>query len=101
MKTTIIIIMTLGAASLFAAPPTVRGRQVNQQARIAQGVRSGSLTRGETARIETREARVARSIRRDRIDGGGLSAFERAKIQGQQNALSNQIYDLKHNGRVR
>lgn len=95
------ILMTLAAASLFAAPPTIAGRQVNQQARIAQGVRSGSLTRGETAAIQSREARLAREIRRDRVDGGGLSAAERAKIQAKQNNLSNRIYDLKNNGRVR
>jgi hypothetical protein len=100
MKTTMIL-MTLAAASLFAAPPTIAGRQVNQQARIAQGVRSGSLTRGETAAIQSREARLAREIRRDRVDGGGLSAAERAKIQAKQNNLSNRIYDLKNNGRVR
>lgn len=100
MKTTIMI-LTLGAASLFAAPPTVAGRQVNQQARIAQGVRSGSLTRGETAVIENREARLARQIRRDRIDGAGFTPAERARAQAKQNSLSNQIYGLKHNGRVR
>jgi len=100
MKTTIMII-TLGAASLFAAPPFVAERQVNQQARVAQGVRSGSLTRGETAVIQSRESHLAREIRHDRIDGGGLSLAERAKIQHKQSKLSNQIYGLKHNGRGR
>jgi hypothetical protein len=90
----------LMTAAAMAAGPIVQ-RQANQQARIAQGVRSGSLTAGETARLEHREAQLHREIRRDRIDGGGLSAAERAKINRQQNAMSNQIYRMKHNGRVR
>ena len=88
------------AVQAFAAGPIVH-RQVNQQARIGQGVRSGSLTRGETAYLERRENQLAREIRRDRVDAGGLTPGERMKINHQQNALSNRIYGLKHNGRVR
>jgi predicted pyridoxine 5'-phosphate oxidase superfamily flavin-nucleotide-binding protein len=93
-------IMTGTAATALAAGPIVH-RQVNQQARIGQGVRSGSLTRGETAYIQGREAALARSIRRDRMDGGGLTLAERTRINHQQNVLSRQIHGLKHNGRTR
>jgi hypothetical protein len=98
MKTAIALMMMFGIA---ASAQTIRQRQYNQQSRIVQGVRSGSLTRGETAHIERREAALAREVRRDRIDGGGLSYAERVKINRQQNALSNRIYGLKHNGRTR
>ncbi len=98
MKLTVLALIAVGIAS--AAGPIVN-RQINQQERIAQGVRSGSLTAGETARIEHREAALNREIRHDRRTGGGLSAAERMKINHQQNVLSNQIYGLKHNGRVR
>jgi len=43
---------TAALAFAFAIPAgaqTIRQRQENQQDRIAQGVRSGSLTAGETA----------------------------------------------------
>ena len=97
MKLMILSLMALGIAS--AAGPY--DRQWNQQSRIGQGVRSGSLTRGETAYLERREAALHREIRRDRIDGGRLTARERVKIDRQQDRLSNRIYGLKHNNRYR
>lgn len=86
--------------TIQAAGPIVQ-RQTNQQARIAQGVRTGALTRVETSYIERRENQLAREIRRDRIDGGGLTPLERTRIDAKQDSLSRQIYGLKHNGRVR
>src|SRR6266446_8330365 len=38
--------------------PTVAQRKENQQDRIAQGVKSGQLTAGETANLETKEAAI-------------------------------------------
>lgn len=89
----------LVVATAFAQPRTeVGARQVNQQRRIAQGVRSGSLTAGETARLETREARLNRHIRRARAQNGGtLTAQQRRQVNHQQNRLSRQIYRAKHN----
>jgi predicted nucleic acid-binding protein len=75
-------------------------RKENQQDRIAQGVKSGELTAGETANFEHKEARVNREIRRDRAQNGGtLTPKERRKVNRQQNRLSRQIYRDKHNGR--
>jgi len=84
--------------------PTPRGevgaRQENQQDRIAQGIRSGQLTAGETARLETKEAGVNKEIHNDRqANGGTLTPQERRQVNRQQNHLSNQIYRDKHNGR--
>lgn len=90
----------LGAALTAAGmnAETINQRRENQQDRIAQGVKSGSLTAGETARLETKEARVNREIRDDREDHNGhLTKAERAQINRQQNKLSRQIYRAKHN----
>jgi hypothetical protein len=77
----------------------IKARQENQQDRIAQGVKSGELTAGETANLEGKEARLNREIRRDRrANGGNLTNKEKAKINRQQNKLSRQIYRDKHNG---
>src|SRR6266436_9335504 len=38
--------------------PTIAQRKENQQDRIAQGVKSGQLTAGETANLETKEAAI-------------------------------------------
>lgn len=75
---------------------TIRQRQINQQRRIAQGIHSGELTAREAARLERKEARLNREIRRDRADGGALTLKERRKIGRQQDRLSRQIYREKH-----
>ncbi len=79
----------------------VRRREVRQQKRIAQGVRSGQLTARETTQLERREGAFNRQIRRDRIDGGGLTARERAKAQRRQDELSRSIYRQKHDAQRR
>lgn len=79
----------------------IKARQENQQDRIAQGVKSGQLTAGETANLEHKEARLNREIRRDRrANGGNLTNKEKVHINRQQNKLSRQIYRDKHNGRT-
>jgi hypothetical protein len=78
----------------------IKARQENQQDRIAQGVKSGQLTAGETANLERKEARLNREIRRDRrANGGNLTNKEKAQINRQQNKLSRNIYRDKHNAR--
>lgn len=75
-------------------------RAENQQDRIAQGVKSGQLTAGETAHLEKNEAKVNQEVRSDRqANGGKLTPQEKAKVNRQQNRQSRQIYRDKHNGR--
>ena len=78
----------------------VGARRENQQDRIAQGIKSGQLTAGETAKLERKEAGLNKEIRTDRqANGGTLTPQERKQVNGQQNHLSKQIYNDKHNGR--
>src|SRR5713226_6260035 len=78
--------------------PTVAQRKENQQDRIAQGVKSGQLTAGETANVETKEAAINGETKADRAaNGGKLTAAEKKQVNGQQNQLSKQIYKDKHN----
>jgi len=78
--------------------PTIGQRKENQQDRIANGVKSGQLTAGETANLETKEAAINGETQADRAaNGGKLTAAEKAQINRQQNHLSNQIYQDKHN----
>ena len=59
---------------------------------------SGQLTAGETSNLETKEAAINGETRADRAaNGGKLTAAEKQQINGQQNKLSNQIYNDKHN----
>jgi hypothetical protein len=76
-------------------------RQRNQQERIANGIKSGQLTAGESAHLENREANINKEVRNDRAaNGGKLTPAERRKVNRQQNRTSRAIYRDKHNGRV-
>jgi len=80
------------------AKPTIAQRKENQQDRIAQGVKSGQLTAGETANLETKEAAINGETRADRAaNGGKLTGAEKQQVNQQQNQLSKQIYNDKHN----
>jgi hypothetical protein len=85
-------------ATAQKADPSIAQRKENQQDRIANGVKSGQLTAGETAKLETKEAAINGETKADRAaNGGKLTAAEKAKVNKQQNNLSKQIYTDKHN----
>jgi hypothetical protein len=73
-------------------------RAENQQGRIAQGVRSGQLTGGETRNLENREASIHQQAATDRAaNGGHLTGQEHAQINQRQNNVSRSINNDKHN----
>lgn len=80
------------------SPKTEIGqRKENQQKRISEGIENGSLTAGEAARLEHKEAALNRETRRMRAENGGtLTPAEKAKVNRQQNRLSRDIYHQKH-----
>jgi len=87
------------AGSLAFAQNKIAQRKENQQDRIAQGVKSGSLTPHETANLENKESKLNKEIRTDRkANGGNLTNNEKKQINNQQNTLSKDIYKDKHNG---
>src|SRR5271156_4047459 len=92
---------TPAPAAAPATPPppgTVGERKQDQQDRIAQGVQSGQLNAGETKNLETKEAGLNKEEHTMRADDDGhLTSADRTKLNNQQNHLSNQIYDDKHN----
>ena len=73
-------------------------RNVNQQTRIEQGVKSGELTNREVAGLERGQARVARKEARAGSDGR-VGAAEQARIQGAENRQSKWVFAAKHNNR--
>lgn len=98
-KTFATAIFLTGAIALAqSSDPTVNQRRENQQDRVANGVQSGQLTAGETKNLEGKEANLNREIRDDRqANGGTLTSQEKQQVNRQQNHLSNQIYNDKHN----
>ena len=96
------------AATLAQAPATantdthatINQRKENQQDRIAQGVKSGQLTAGETARLEHQEAGINKEEAGMRAqDNGHLTKQDRHILTHQQNQESRRIYRDKHNTR--
>lgn len=83
-----------------ASATDINQRKENQQDRIAQGVHSGQLTPGETARLGQQERGINREEHGMRAqDNGRLTAQDRRTINRQQNRESRRIYRDKHNGR--
>lgn len=80
----------------------VDNRQVNQQDRIANGVKSGQLTAGEAGHLERNEAAIQRQKRADmKANGGHLTKQEQNQLNREQTRESHAIYRDKHNNRVR
>ena len=73
-------------------------RRENQQDRIAQGVKSGQLTAGETAKLEKQQKGISKQVASDRkANGGTLTASEKKQVNKEQNQASRNIYRKKHN----
>jgi len=90
------------AAVQHNGPGEIGQREENQQDRIAQGIRSGQLTAGETARLENQQQGIHREVAADRqANGGHLTAADRRAINQSQNRASRNIYNKKHNGKTR
>lgn len=96
-----IILGSFIALSASAQEGKIAQRKENQQARIAQGVKSGQLTAGETANLEKKEAGLNKEIRTERkANGLSLTNNEKKQVNRQQNKIGKKIYDEKHNAAV-
>jgi hypothetical protein len=71
-------------------------RDVNQENRIEQGLKSGQLSTGEAAKLERGEARIDR-METHALKDGTLSPREAAHIQRAQNQESARINRLDNN----
>jgi len=73
-------------------------RRENQQARIAQGIRSGQLAPGETAKLENQQKNIGKTVATQRAaNGGNLTNKQRAADNRKLNRASANIYNKKHN----
>lgn len=99
ISTLLMAAIAMPASAQSTATPNLSKRQVQQQKRIAEGVRSGELTAKETANLEAREAKIQADKHAAKADGVVTSA-ERAKLQAEENRASRKIYQKKHNVRT-
>ena len=83
------------ATPAVPATPKADQRQVNQQKRIDQGVKSGELTAREAAKLQKGQAKVQRIEDRAKADGT-VTAQERKRIAHEQDKQSKRIAREKH-----
>jgi len=76
-------------------------RRENQQDRIAQGIKSGQLTAGETAKLEKQQQGINKQVATDRkANGGTLTVCQKQQDNKEQNKASKNIYRKKHNAKT-
>ena len=75
-------------------------RNVNQETRIENGIKSGELTNHEVAKLEKGEARIDHKEAAAGKDGH-VGAAEQRKIEHAENRQSKRIHRQKHDGQQR
>ncbi len=104
MKKTQAVLATLLAISFATAtfaedhPMSPKHRLQRQHGRIEQGVKNGSITPKEHAKLAREGHHINQERKEDlRKDGGKLTPADRAKLEHQENKRSEQIDQDKHN----
>lgn len=104
MKQLSILAVCVAAFSVdvaLAAPgiENAQERNVNQQQRIEQGLKSGELSTREAGKLEREQAQVERTEARAMRDGT-VSATEQKRINALENRASRDIYRQKHDAQT-
>jgi hypothetical protein len=99
--------IALTAIAIVSVPPSAFAeknhpmlRNKRQNARIAEGVKSGEITHGEAKKLGHEEHRIHRAERRAGRDGV-VTEKEANHIDHMQDKASADIYRAKHNDRER
>jgi len=93
-------ILTVMMISLFISVDMVQAgragnRQIKQQKRIHQELKSGELNRKEATRLEREQHRIQKT-KHKALKDGELTPEERLRLERQQNQANQHIYHLKH-----
>ena len=101
MKTRILAASILVALASFGASAQTTAdtvqRDVNQQTRIENGLKDGSLNTKEASRLEGEQSKIDR-LQAKELKNGKLSPQERAQLQRAQNRASKDIKAAETNG---
>jgi hypothetical protein len=97
-RTLIATALSLACAGAFAqtTAASTTQRDVSQQTRIENGLKDGSLSTQEAAKLEKEESHVDR-LQAKALKNGTLSAAERARLNAAQNKVSGDIAADRHN----
>jgi uncharacterized membrane protein YebE (DUF533 family) len=99
---TIAFALGLSMASMAQSTrtPVINKREHRQQQRIRQGVRSGSLTKREAAKLETQQAVTHAEEAAAKADGK-VTRNERRHIRHRELRTSRSVYRQKHDSQTR
>ncbi len=102
MKTKVLATaIILGAFfSTASAQQTIKQKGRHERHRIAQGVKSGELTKAETANLAKGQKEIHQEVKAAKADGT-VTRAERKDIKQDQRQESRKIYRKKHNNRDR
>ena len=101
MKTTVLAAAVLLSAMFSTADAqTVRQKGKNERHRIAQGVKSGELTKTETKNLARGQKEIHQDVKEAKADGV-VTKEEKKEIKQDQRQQSRKIYRKKHNNRER
>ena len=88
-------IVTIGSTVNAQDSAHIGKRQLHQQKRIANGVKSGELTEKETARLEKKQAKIQHDKKEAKEDGV-VSGKEKTQLIREQNKANREIRRQKH-----
>jgi hypothetical protein len=94
-KIAVTVLLSAAALPALAGTPGLDTREHNQRERIAQGIRSGELTRPEARRLVRGEVRLHRHERIARADGI-VTRAERFRLHREADRMSARIWRQKH-----
>lgn len=93
---TALFLFTPAVHAWQAYDPFIRQRMGRQEHRVNQGIASGRLTAGETARLLDMQARI-RTEEMAMKSNGRLTGRERIRLHRDLNHSNRAIYRMKHN----
>lgn len=95
------LLLVVGAALVCstAGAQTANDRDVTQQQRIEQGLKSGELNTREAAKLERAEGHVDQ-MQANALKDGNVSSAEAERIKAAQNKTSAAIYRQKHDAQT-
>ena len=96
LAASILVALASFGASAQTTADTVQ-RDVNQQTRIENGLKDGSLNTKEASRLESEQSKIDR-LQAKELKNGKLSPQERAQLQRAQNHASQDIKAAESNG---
>ncbi|MBW1820943.1 MAG: hypothetical protein JRI92_04120 [Deltaproteobacteria bacterium] len=94
------MIISLFISVDMAQAGRVGNRQVKQEKRIHQGLKSGELTPKEALRLE-REQRRIQKTKQVALKDSKVTPKEHLRLERQQNKANMRIYRFKHNDKAK